>query len=237
MAQVNVRQAIREWKHWSTGSVDELAAVSTAFVWALGLEPLPEATASDQVNRRTIRYYISAGVLERPDGDRRLATYSYRHLLQLLYIKARQHAGDRLKEIAQDIEGRPVSALETLLDQALPETVPGPVPVDPGEFARPARLDAVLGRWEYLTGRSGRYRPSPVAEQRSEASDLVRPPVEEAQFRAEIDLGDGVRLSLPATHPLVSDEDGREYVLRGIRRYLRSYRQGSGPAGEESSNV
>ncbi len=234
MTQVNIQDAIRAWRHWSTGSVDELAAVGTAFVWTLGLEPLPESTASDQINRRTIRYYISAGVLDRPEGERRLATYYYRHLLQLLYIKARQHAGDRLKEISADLDGLTLTGIEKLLQQAIPETVPGPVPVDPAEFARPANLEAVLARWKYLSGREGRYGSTEAADS-PPAADYQADG--ETQFRAEIDLGDGIRLSLPAGHPLVSDEDGREFVLRGIRRQLRSYSQGGRSAGKESNDV
>jgi DNA-binding transcriptional MerR regulator len=237
MQQVDVLQAIRQWRQWSSGSVDELAAIGTAFVWTLGLEPLPESTAGDHINRRTIRYYISSGVLDRPEGERRLAIYHYRHLLQLLYIKARQHAGDRLKEIAADLDGRSLDALETLIQQVVPETVPGPVPVDPGEFARPANLEAVLGRWEYLSGRAGRYRPDEPAASHRPTGDHAGTTGEGTRFRAEIDLGDGVWISLPADHPLVSDEDGRELVLRGIRRQLRSYSQGGSPAGREASDV
>lgn len=237
MQQVDVLKAIRQWRQWSSGSVDELAAIGTAFVWTLGLEPLPESTAGEEINRRTIRYYISSGVMDRPEGERRLAIYHYRHLLQLLYIKARQHAGDRLKEIASDMDGRTLDGLETLVRQAVPDTMPGPIPVDPDEFARPANLTAVLGRWEYLSGRASRFRPEPSEATSQSITEQLESANEGTRFRAEIDVGDGVWISLPADHPLVSDEDGREFVLRGIRRQLRSYSQGGGPAGRESNDV
>jgi DNA-binding transcriptional MerR regulator len=239
MSQVKIADALKNWRKWTTGSVDELAAIGTAFVWSLGLEPLPETTASTLINRRTIRYYISNDLMDAPDGERRLATYEYRHLLQLLYIKARQHAGDRLTQIREDLTDSTGRRLEQLVLTALPEWAPPPVPDDPREFARPANLVAVLHRWEYLTGRSGRY-----GSILSETEELVvgtgeidtvrsseRPDI---RMRVEINLADGISLTVPADHPLVDDEDGRALVLRGIQKLLRDYRRGGGPGGKES---
>lgn len=240
MSDIRIDDTIAQWKNWSSGSVDELAAIGTAFVWSLGLEPLPETTASTQINRRTIRYYISNGVMDPPDGERRLATYQFRHLLQLLYIKARQHAGDRLSDIRQDLNDCRGESLKSLVLTSLPESVPPPVPVEPGEFARPADLNAVLGRWAYLTGRQGRYR-GPLASgdqpNRERREDLAPASAEQSRgtrLRLEIEIDDGVALTVPGDHPLVYDEDGRELILRGIRRLLRDYRNGGGPAGRES---
>jgi DNA-binding transcriptional MerR regulator len=273
MTRVSVGTTLRRWRDWKTSSVEELAAVGTAFVWALALEPQPETTASGQISRRTIRYYISNGVMDPPEGERRLATYDYRHLLQVLYIKLRQHAGDRLEDIRADIEGAGRDDLEARLIESLPATVPPPLPDDPSEFARPANLAAVLRRWAYQTGRIGRwpssamFEPSPdirekEVPQRIEAQSVA--PLERFEIDADravfqelprargwasrrrgdrssagqlrhqvhIPIGDGVELTVPADHPLAHDEDGREFVLRGIRRLIRSYLQG-GPAGKE----
>jgi DNA-binding transcriptional MerR regulator len=232
MSEIRIADAIRKWRGWSSGSVDELAAVGTAFVWALGLEPLPETTATSQVNRRTIRYYISNGLMDPPEGERRLATYGYRHLLQLLYIKARQHAGDRLDDIRDDLSETTGITLERLVINALPDDTPPPVPDDPGEFARPNDLGAVLRRWAYLTGRAGRYRGGQRTAARSESirESRIEESEQDVQMHAEIDLGDGVRLRLPADHPLVSDQEGRDAIVRGIQRQLRTYRNGGGPA-------
>jgi DNA-binding transcriptional MerR regulator len=240
MPDVKLAEAIKQWRTWSSGSVDELAAIGTAFVWALGLEPLPGTAASATVNRRTIRYYISSQLMDPPDGERRLAIYHQRHLLQLIYIKARQHAGDRLREIRADLKESDRESLEALVIQALPETVPEPVPVDPSEFARPADLNAVLRRWAYLTGRQGRFQGTgSEKQQESRAAESIRVgPAEKSgppgvRVRAEMDLGEDLSLVLPADHPLVHDEDGQALFLRGVRRLLRNYRNGGGPAEKE----
>jgi DNA-binding transcriptional MerR regulator len=231
MKEIRIAEALRAWRHWQSGSVDELAAIGTAFVWSLGLEPLPETTASGVINRRTIRYYISNDLMDAPDGERRLARYAYRHLLQLLYIKARQHAGDRLSDIREDLADATRSRLQTLVLTSLPETVPPPVPLDPTEFARPADLHAVLRRWQFITGRSGRYSSS-----LAETEELIAGSGEIYQtqaysrpgiaLRVEMGLGEGVSLTLPADHPLVHDEDGRALILRGIQKLLRDYQRG-----------
>ena len=51
------------------------------------------ATAKADVSDRAIRFYVTRGLLNTPDGRGPAATYSYRHLLQLLSIKLRQMEG------------------------------------------------------------------------------------------------------------------------------------------------
>lgn len=240
MTDIDVGTALTKWRAWRSRSVEELAAIGTAFVWSLGLEPMPETTASSRLTRRTIRYYISSRLMDPPEGERRLAEYRYRHLLQLLYIKARQHAGDRLDDIRSDLSNLDAEKLEAALVEALPESVPGPVPDDPGEFRPPAQLDAVIRRWAYLTGREGRWREPPMDEGfilERRASPSLASQVSAAETtragntsdeptmrqRVEIELGDDVRLSVPADHPLVVDEEGRGLVIRRLRRALRGY--------------
>ena len=49
---------------------------------------------------RTIRYYIQLGLVDRPLGTKKLATYSNKHLEQLLCIKQWKAAGLNLSRIA-----------------------------------------------------------------------------------------------------------------------------------------
>lgn len=57
-------------------------------------------------DRRTIRYYTTLGLLDRPAEMRgRTAYYGRRHLLQLLAIKRSQAAGRSLSEIQQALLG------------------------------------------------------------------------------------------------------------------------------------
>ncbi len=55
-----------------------------------------------ELPRRTVRYYIQIGLVDRPDGVGRGAHYSTRHLDQLLEIRKWQQAGlslDRIREL------------------------------------------------------------------------------------------------------------------------------------------
>ena len=72
----------------STYSIDELATLS-------------------DMPRRTVRYYIQQGLVDRPIGEKRAAHYTAAHLEQLLSIRKWQRAGlslDRIRELLADPE-------------------------------------------------------------------------------------------------------------------------------------
>ncbi|MHB9030288.1 MAG: MerR family transcriptional regulator [Candidatus Latescibacterota bacterium] len=92
---------------------------------------LDELCALADVSRRTARFYIQQGLLDRPEGTPgRGAFYSRRHLEQLLTIRRWQDAGlslDRIREILHE------------------EAVEGPIPPP-----RPPRAGTV-GVWSRVT--------------------------------------------------------------------------------------
>lgn len=51
--------------------------------------------------RRTVRYYIQIGLVDRPDGVGRGARYTHRHLDQLLEVRKWQQAGLSLERIRE----------------------------------------------------------------------------------------------------------------------------------------
>ena len=59
------------------------------------------------VPKRTIRYYIQLGLLDRPIGETRAAHYTQAHLDQLLRVKALSAAGVSLDRIRQVLSGEP----------------------------------------------------------------------------------------------------------------------------------
>src|SRR6476469_7521250 len=73
-----------------------LAAHVTALVDAAGMRPT-NASARAAPSARAVRFYVSNGLLDRPEGTGTAATYNYRHLLQLLAIKIRQREARRWK--------------------------------------------------------------------------------------------------------------------------------------------
>ena len=65
------------------------------------------------VPRRTVRYYIQLGLVDRPEGAKRGAYYTRHHLEQLLTVRKWQRAGlhlERIRELvstAEDAEALP----------------------------------------------------------------------------------------------------------------------------------
>ena len=114
------------------------------------------------VPKRTIRYYIQLGLLDRPIGETRAAHYTQAHLDQLLRVKALSAAGVSLDRVRQVLSGEPAPI-------ATPARQPGSVQVrshlfvapgveiqiDPEESGlSPERLRAfvraVMSEWERL---------------------------------------------------------------------------------------
>ena len=93
---------------------------------------LLEAQADGRVaaapDGRTVRYYGTLGLVDRPTIVDREARYGRRHVLQLVAVKALQARGLPLAEIQARLYGRSNSELETLL-QAVAEERPRPAAV------------------------------------------------------------------------------------------------------------
>lgn len=63
---------------------------------------IEELASLVEMPRRTVRYYIQEGLVDRPIGEKRGAHYTQVHVEQLLTIRKWQNAGvslDRIKEI------------------------------------------------------------------------------------------------------------------------------------------
>lgn len=79
----------------------------------------------DVPDRRTIRWYTTIGLLDRPAAMRgRTALYDRRHLLQLVAIKRLQAAGHTLAAVQGELLGATVATLERIA--ALPDHAPSP---------------------------------------------------------------------------------------------------------------
>lgn len=72
---------------------------------------IDELAALAELPRRTVRYYVQQGLLDRPVGEKRAAYYTNRHLDQLLTIRKWQHAGLSLERIREILGGDGVVAL------------------------------------------------------------------------------------------------------------------------------
>ncbi len=65
---------------------------------------LDELCTLTDFTKRTVRYYVQIGLVNRPEGETRAAKYSPQHLEQLLLVKKWTAAGvslDRIRELLQ----------------------------------------------------------------------------------------------------------------------------------------
>src|SRR4029434_4669443 len=95
-----------------------LAAHVTALVDAAGMRPT-NASARAAPSARAVRFYVSNGLLDRPEGTGTAAIYNYRHLLQLLAIKIRQREGQTLEIIQREMRENTGALLERRIAQSL----------------------------------------------------------------------------------------------------------------------
>ncbi len=112
----------------------DLASLATAVVEA---GPSGERPARTPPTERAIRFYISRGCVDKPAGRGATASYGYRHLLQVLFVRASQEAGRNLDEVARDSSG-PDEILLSVVDQWLGGTALPPGDLLPALRARPA---------------------------------------------------------------------------------------------------
>lgn len=104
---------------------------------ALAADPLAPRNGRIRAvpDRRTIRYYTTLGLIDRPAAMRgRTALYGERHLQQLVAIKRLQAQGLSLAEVQQALAGLPDEELATLA--GLPPASPTPPPAPRKAFWR-----------------------------------------------------------------------------------------------------
>jgi hypothetical protein len=178
--------------------VRDLAATAGALLARSRVRPVA-ASASTSPAERTIRFYVARGLLAPPEGRGTAATYSYRHLLQVLAIKLRQMEGATLKTITRELGEATGDVLERRVAAVLGDRLPAPddLPVA-------------------AAGRAFHHRP---------ASPDARLP--EGCWR-RIEVAPGVELHVSTAHPLAAAPQAADGVVAAIRTALAAVsRQGS----------
>jgi DNA-binding transcriptional MerR regulator len=196
-------------------TIDELgAAVELAL--AQGYEGAPSGRVRDVPDRRTIRYYTTLGLIDRPAAMRgRTALYAERHLLQLVAIKRLQASGLTLSEVQAELMGAPTKKLRELA--ALPEKFAIP--------DAPARTETARSReafWEAVP------KESAAAEEEDQSSEQAAVPA----LLQGIRLGEDLFL-LFRSRRAIDEEDVRalERAARPLLRLLEA--RGLGEHREE----
>ena len=85
------------------------------------------------MNKRSVRFYIQKGLVDRPEGSGKGSRYTHRHLEQLLTIRKWKDAGISLERIREIIE-------------AESGTSPGYKPLPPPR----ARIEGTVEVWSHL---------------------------------------------------------------------------------------
>src|ERR1043165_10232922 len=102
---------LREYSALAPWGLRDLTALAAGILDASGVVPV-NAAARARPSERTIRFYVSRGLVSPPEGRGTAAVYSYRHSLQLLAIKLRQMEGATLAAITKDMQDQTGDVLE-----------------------------------------------------------------------------------------------------------------------------
>ena len=102
-------------------TIDQLTAeVESAL--AKGYDGAASGRVRDIPDRRTIRYYTTLGLIDRPAAMRgRTALYGKRHLVQIVAIKKLQAGGRSLAEVQQALTGQTFAEMARIAGLAVEE--------------------------------------------------------------------------------------------------------------------
>lgn len=183
-------------------TIAELADASAAALDALGIAAR-NGQVRDRPDVRTIRYYGTLGLVDRPaEMTGRTALYGDRHLLQVLAVKALQARGATLADVQRILVGASEPELRAAVGPGLPgalAAVAGPPPARPGRAfwrtppspAAPAPAASLTAGLSTAPGAAGPgdefpdgepsgvtavpAGPAPVARRARLADDTMRP--------------------------------------------------------------
>ncbi len=172
---------LREYRKLAPWRLRDLATVAGAILEASGVKPI-NAAAAARPSERTIRFYVTRELVTPPEGRGTAATYSYRHLLQVLFIKLRQMEGSTLEAIRDELEKTTGDVLERRVASTVGRSLPSP-----GHLP-------FLAHDEQPRGRAGQLLHVRLADE----SVDVRP---STRWR-RLEVGDGVELHVRDDHPL-----------------------------------
>src|SRR5438093_1158728 len=109
---------LREYRHLAPWNLRDLSVLVGAVLDASSITPI-NAAARASPSERTIRFYVTKGLVSPPEGRGTAATYSYRHFLQLLWIELHVDADHPLARLGADDAGV-AEAVRQALSKLLP---------------------------------------------------------------------------------------------------------------------
>ncbi|HJT35266.1 MAG TPA: MerR family transcriptional regulator [Pirellulales bacterium] len=198
--------------------ITELADVVRQVLAGVGNVEQPSARVCDVPDLRTIRYYTTLGIVDRPVEMRgRTAFYAWRHVWQLLAIKQLQAGGSSLVEVQQRLAGADDRMLKRLAG------VPGRLALDAA--AGTPRITAA--RQPARPARATFWADSPAtadaAAPLAGETSVLRPAL-------HIELGQGITLVLEDVEPGDVNRDKLAAIERAARGLTKPRRHLASPA-------
>jgi hypothetical protein len=115
--------------------MDELVRRAAAALAGPAYPGSPNGRVRDVPDRRTVRWYVTIGLVDRPAAMQgRTALYDARHLLQIVAVKRRQALGRSIAEIQAELAGATDKVLRRIAD--VPDALVEGGPVAPRPAAR-----------------------------------------------------------------------------------------------------
>jgi DNA-binding transcriptional MerR regulator len=97
-------------------TLDELVGRIAAALATPAYPGAPNGRVRDLPDRRAVRWYATAGIVDRPAMQGRTAVYGTRHLLQIVSVKRLQAQGLTLAEIQAELAGATDETLRRIAD-------------------------------------------------------------------------------------------------------------------------
>jgi len=204
MTPLDPLSTMRSYQSLAPWNLRGLATIAGAVLEAAAVTPI-NAAARALPSERTIRFYVTRGIVTPPEGRGTAAVYTYRHLLQVLAVKLRQMEGATLQAIGRELAETPGDAIERRVAATLGASLPPP-------------NELVLGA-DVPRGRVGRAVASWLRPPENHLPDEV--PATEWR---RIAIGRGLELHVSHDHPLVrlgpGDRNVADVVREAVGRLL-----------------
>ena len=176
--------------------------LATAILQVSGIRPT-NAAASARPSDRTVRYYIARGLIAPPEGRGTAATYSYRHLLQILAIKLRQMEGSTLDAIGEELSGQTGDVIERRVAAALGGAIP---PLSRLALGDPAKARGRAGKAIHTWNALAPEEEEGDAEKRLATTKWHR-----------IRIARGLEVHIHEGHPLARQIDRSDEIADAVR--------------------
>jgi DNA-binding transcriptional MerR regulator len=201
--------------------LDELVGIANELI-NLVVPRQPSDRVAEILNERSLRYYITEGLIDRPVGkEGTAALYGYRHLLQALIVKALQGAYLPIKRIREILAGKNDQELEAILNCQILEFPKGKDEMRSDSAAEWQELDTQTARRKALDYLNYLQEPPPpsIPEAKMVAEEPPAVVFNALQSGGHFPRGSVNNKELPA-----SDSWERFWLEDGVELHVRTDR-------------